>query len=421
MKQLLAAASFSLLALPAFAQTLDEKARALCGAAADCAVVVITDASPGSDGEALAVVELSYAQPPADLYYEGIECRPYYRQFWLLADGQEPVELLGLCNDGYGASGIGEDEITIGPNSLRHNQVGGSAWRWWSDRSISLSPLKLLTEDFGGYFSLALNHGESHWDWHDFSAGTDSWWAPACLADGSPPDFDQQEEGSPRTSRLIPQLTEGALGEGLGDASLGDCALWIDPAKGEDHLVFGDEDQAAADGDRFAVLLEDPNLLHVTVVSREIMSGGESWLSDDHLEVWQGEWLDYGSACITGQEQARQWAVRIADGEVFPAYGEPSNLPQVLSRTQQQDGEGNQLVTMTIRLAEALEGNTTIAFSKGDGESEQLWMMATSDLLFGQADTLGRRFSISPQSAVCAPVDGKLDIVESGQASIFQP
>lgn len=76
---------------------------------------------------------------------------------------------------------------------------------------------------------------------------------------------------------------------------------------------------------------------------------------------------------------------------------------------------------MTIRLAEPLMGNTTIAFSKGVGKSDQRWLMATSDLLFGQADTLGRRFAIDARAASCDLVDGRLDVIEAGSPWIFQP
>jgi hypothetical protein len=56
-------------------------------------------------------------------------------EVWLLSDGTRGVareKLLGeACNDGYGASGVGEDTFTFDEKgTFAHSRYGGSAWRW---------------------------------------------------------------------------------------------------------------------------------------------------------------------------------------------------------------------------------------------------------------------------------------------------
>ena len=51
-------------------------------------------------------------------------------EYWLLDGKATPKQVLQLCNDGYGSSGVGEDEVEVGPNRLVHHQYGGSSWRW---------------------------------------------------------------------------------------------------------------------------------------------------------------------------------------------------------------------------------------------------------------------------------------------------
>jgi hypothetical protein len=63
-----------------------------------------------------------------------------------LGDGP-PLRLLALCNDGYGASGVGEDSVEVKPGELIHSQYGGSAWRWSTTRRIGLSPHRLRHEE----------------------------------------------------------------------------------------------------------------------------------------------------------------------------------------------------------------------------------------------------------------------------------
>jgi hypothetical protein len=58
---------------------------------------------------------------------------------------------LKLCNDGYGSSGVGTDEVTIEPNRLIHFQFGGSAWRSEVNETFSLSPLRLISRAGCGY------------------------------------------------------------------------------------------------------------------------------------------------------------------------------------------------------------------------------------------------------------------------------
>src|SRR4030042_2845730 len=60
------------------------------------------------------------------------KCAPY--EYWLAHhsdDRGSRVQLLAaLCNDGYGARGMGEDRVEIDDNRFTLAQIGGSAWMW---------------------------------------------------------------------------------------------------------------------------------------------------------------------------------------------------------------------------------------------------------------------------------------------------
>src|ERR1017187_8153230 len=78
--------------------------------------------SKSATGQALTVVQLSLGlkDKPGEAPDEG--CRDGSgghdggSEYWLLAASAQPRLLLAFCNDGYGAAGVGGDEVEVAEN-----------------------------------------------------------------------------------------------------------------------------------------------------------------------------------------------------------------------------------------------------------------------------------------------------------------
>src|SRR5215471_16287208 len=90
----------------------------ICGDRHTCKVAKVTPAGRSAAGGTLTVVEvrLGLADKPKDGPDDGCKSENGKNdggeEYWLV-EGGKAQQLLKLCNDGYGASGIGEDEIQI--------------------------------------------------------------------------------------------------------------------------------------------------------------------------------------------------------------------------------------------------------------------------------------------------------------------
>lgn len=417
MRILLGLTALLLLAAPARADVTAD-----CTTGSGCRVAQETAAGQGHDGEDLSVVELVYDMPPLGSDYEGFECRDGFRQFWVRSAGQESL-LLELCNDGYGASGVGEDVVDIGYNALTHSQSGGSSWRWGEVTTYQLSPIAVLNESWDGFWTFGPNYETGQWDWTDYSKGADEWWSPFCDADGNPPeseDLSLPEGAVPQHALLIPQLPEGAVPANMLDASLGNCSLTLSTETGQGWIVHGDAGEAAADAAWMRLLAYEPNRLAVSVRLPKVLTGGKTWLSDDHIEIWQAPTLSYYDACLDPKAGAHQWAVRLSDGAVFAAAGDPATLPKVLARHSTLDTRGGVIVTTHLELAEPIE-NLTVVLSRGDGKSKQRWLLSSSELQFGKPWSLGRTYAIPEDAASCAVGEGRLDVTRWYRPMAGQP
>lgn len=124
---------------------------AICSGRPTCAVGTSHDAGKSAEGSALSVVEvhLGLKDKPDDAPDDGCRAGDKFDggvEYWLIDGTAAPKQLLKLCNDGYGSAGVGEDEVTVGPNRLVHEQSGGSAWRWNSTATFTLSPWRMVAE-----------------------------------------------------------------------------------------------------------------------------------------------------------------------------------------------------------------------------------------------------------------------------------
>src|SRR5262249_17736860 len=92
---------------------------AICGKRATCSIAAVSDAGRGPGDVKQAVVEARFGvadkldSAPDDGCRTDGDNNDGGREFWLLQGAEPPKLLLSLCNDGYGAADVGEDEVTV--------------------------------------------------------------------------------------------------------------------------------------------------------------------------------------------------------------------------------------------------------------------------------------------------------------------
>jgi hypothetical protein len=384
----------------------------LCKQRTPCSLVAATPAGTDAQGRALTVVELNLGTKNPDNAGgdERFDCRPYLRELWLrVAGAAEPRRLLTLCNDGYGAAGVGEDEIEVAPNRLVHTRVGGSAWRWDAKRTVQLSPLRVLEDAHCSYHNIAPGFTTTVWDWPRFS-GMTRWTPKRCRG----PETRDDEMGcvpERAARRYIPiPLLEGALaGKPL---HLGSCAAALDESGRRGFILHGAPRAAGAE---LRALLVSPRELVVTVTDDGFAAGAASWVNDDHLELWLGHGRT-GLEC-EGDKPAnlRQWGIGL-DGKVHAAHGNPRTPPRVLARLARKQGAREQ-VTLRLALPEEADG-ITIVYSKS-ANGRQARMVANSSVRRADATTLGAAWRLDPKAVACVEKDGALELQDSGLPAIL--
>lgn len=250
---------------------------ALCGSRPGCTVAAVHPAGASPEGVPLAVVELIW---PLDAEER---CTP--RDLWLLsprAGALAPRRLRRLCNDGYGSSGVGEDNVRVGANRFEHHQYGGSAWRWSHASEEQLEPPRLLGFGDLGVWNVGSNCESTAWSWESFS-GTGAWFVPRCGEEDEHPAGDEACTEWPLVP-LVP-LGESFRRQGWQGTDLGDCAL-----------VLGASGAASAPTDPggavLRVLALDPRTLLVEVDDAALVPGAR-------LVLTHSDWArpDYGQHC----------------------------------------------------------------------------------------------------------------------------
>jgi hypothetical protein len=386
-----------LLAAPAYAGP--PKAAGPCAGRKGCSVAAKFDAGKDAQGKPLTVARVALdprdkggSEPPdADTS----RCVPY--EWWLLR-GPEARPLLALCNDGYGAAGVGSDDVKVGPNRLEYAQSGGSSWRWTNTRVLQLSPPRLLSTADDGAWTLGPNTSHCDWDRATWQ-GTCTWSAPKCDAKGEP---ESTEMGSGPTyafRRLpAPTLPPEWRSAAWRTTALGSCAA--DAA----YTVHG---AAGAPADaRLRAVLGPQGELYVEIEDDVWKHGAKDWLNDDHVEIWTGKAAGYMDNCLDRGEKPAQWAIGVLDDQVRPAYGAPKALPTV--ERQVVGGDKPTRVRLEIRLPQVPEALTVVYSDSDDGKSQER-LIATSDLRFGDRATLGQPYPVPATDAVCAIDAGRLD------------
>lgn len=369
----------------------------LCASRAGCRVVSIDHAGADAAGDSLWVAAL--ALPGSNDYGA---CRPYAQEYWLLSASGEPQLVLSLCNDGYGASGVGEDRVAVGANRIVHAQHGGSSWRWTIEQTIQLRPLRVVRERLDGYWALRPDQYEqAEWDWLTLTGRTD-WWAPRCDDEAAIEQVPVDHYAFLPLPALAPQMVNGDSAA----VTLGTCALEL---AGNAFTIEGDSAAGFAEGEWLRVALIGTEQLIFSVRQTHWNLGASDRLADDHVRLWLGQAANYFS-CVETPQAPQSWAVMPSDGAVIPIGAAPDDAPRVIARHTTEERDAT-IVTLRIVLPQPVSG-ITLGFSRSrDGRS---WIGATSGLDRTDVATLGRARPVGVTEAVCAVRDGRLELLDSG-------
>jgi len=357
-----AAVVLMLLASQAFAANnlTPEQQSAICGAHKTCKVVNVADAAQGPGNMKLTVVEVRFdlAEKPTDAPDEGcIEdvesadgpARDGGQEFWLLAGNAAPKRILALCNDGYGAAGVGEDQIEVTPNMVTWDEDGGSAWRWQVTKQIRLSPLEVVHEFVCTFNTIGPGSGQvTEIDRLALKARSVGYVPGAKFDTDNDGDCPNWPNGPDATLPIGPKLAGGyavimpntARGsDGFGVAYpdgtvLGDCALEMTSDGLHGFLVYGKE-AAPADAATIRVIKETESALLIQVydptAAAELAAGkAKSWVGQPHIEIWTSE---PGDASNTPDDVVppvilHQIAVGL-DDKTYAGVNAPKTLPTV--------------------------------------------------------------------------------------------
>lgn len=411
-KAAIAAAALAALGMEADAQMAD--IGALCRQRQPCTLVTATPAGMDAQGRALTVIELNLGRKQDETRPHRAECEPYRREFWLRVAGvAEPTRILELCNDGYGAAGVGEDEVEIGNNRLVHRRNGGSAWRWDVARTVQLSPLRVLAEAHCSYHNIAPGFTTTEWDWRRLSGETR--WTPKRCSTRGGDDGDVGCEAGKATRRFLAiPLLEGALERAGGKRlHLGSCAALIDESGQRGYVLFGSP--RAAGAELRALLISSRDLL-VSVTDDAFVTAAPNWVNADHIELWLGHGRTNLECENEKPANLRQWGIGL-DGKVHAGHGNPRTAPRVIARLERKIGARTQ-VTLHLFLPEDVDG-LTLAYSKS-GAGRQQRLVATSPIRRTDATTLGGLWRVEPKAVRCAEKDGALELTDTGLPAILE-
>jgi hypothetical protein len=366
----------------------DQKA-AICGPRATCAVAAVTAAGSDDSGAKLSVVDIKLGVPdrpkdtaPDDGCFsqdENSEEKDGGHEYWLLRAGDPPRRLLKFCNDGYGAAGMGMDDVKVGKNRLTHTRDGGSSWRWEEKTTYSLSPFRALTSRDCSFHGLAPSNGTlTDTDYGRFQARAVTW------RNG---DSGSDDEGEcpewPEKAAFGPTPTKDLYGawivpEPLGDkpaplpegTTLGDCALRLSTDGKAGFLVYGKAAPAAAaaearvialGNDRLVVQVYDP-----TAAKETAAAAGRSWIHAPHLEIWTAEEAASENPDEPPAKAYQQVGVGL-DGKVDAGAGNPV-LPAATAWTA-KDEQGRDVTVLQIAFPDeyALVNGVGVVYSQSDG------------------------------------------------------
>jgi hypothetical protein len=386
----------------------------LCAQREPCRVLQTLEAGQDTSGQSLRVKHLSLGWWNAEVASnasnrkfgpgrkaegsrDNSECEA--QEWWLLHPNQPAQLLLTVCNDGYGAAGIGKDEVRVGENLFSHERSGGSNERWSFAHTLRLSPLTLVHSSLRSFHAGTPENERGNWWDVTRLRGETTIPAPSCA----------QGEPSPgkRTLPYLPriQVEKSYLQGGWKQAGLGTCALEAA------HLVHGTQEDPK-DAALKAVLVEPQILLIEVRDDRWTGPNGTKWLTDDHVELWLGQQPPQemtGCGKPRPEERAVQWGIRIADGQVFPAHGSPKQKLTV-EKVEIRESEALVGYRLKVTLPKGFRG-VSVLYSDSDEGQKQERVLATSPLKFARPETLNAIRLVTPEEATCVVRGGELTVV----------
>jgi len=359
-------------------------AEAVCAGRLTCVPEVRYEAGRDAAGKAITVIglRLGLSEPvlPEDMPPDGCLDAEGNRdggaEWHVLIDGKPVRRLLALCNDGYGAAGVGDDEIMVSDNRLTHIQSGGSAWRWVETRNYQLSPLQLAGTDSCNY------HNAMAWSGNRISSDAAS--AAVTVLGYREGDGDQDEAGIgcptegealPMTEKMrllkaqavpVPHLA-GPFKPGQG---IGTCGLSIRSDGSAGQIVHGMAAPAGKGAELRAVALDDVTLV-LQIRDPAGLSGGQgakSWVGQPHVEIY-----------LKGEDDKRPYAQLgiTLDGQVHAGVGK-ATAPQVtVSRDIDEGMRDVTRLTLRFASAEALAGGVVLVYSEAEA-GRQIRLTATA-------------------------------------------
>lgn len=365
-----------------------------CHQRAGCEIEARHEAGTSAAGHRMLVVEVSLGMrdDEGDEPSGARNCEE--REVWLvhvdspLAGGAPPpLPLLTMCNDGYGASGVGEDELQIAPNELVHTRMGGSAWRWSTTTTAQLDPPRVVAESRRSWWALSQNHDSwSHFDFRSFQ-GSDRHEIPACDADGELPDLGDTEidafSSQPIPATALPSLLVGGAVDAAAEIDVSPCAAagiaWEDPKDATYALVLD-----ATSGTLLAQI------------------GDDAFDPADRLLVWATSEPQRGGMHCWQSHRITPLEVSL-DGKVVAGSGAYPGVTVEVGR-----GADTSRRLVRVRLGKVPQA-ISVAYRDAD-PGEGVGGMATSDVEArrGERVHLGAVRHVQPERATCGLVDHAL-------------
>lgn len=386
-----------LLALPLAAEAAPDAAQAaaICQARTTCKIAKTYDAGKSSAGVPLSVAEVSLglADKPED---QDDGCRSGNGdknggvEYWLLEGSSPPKQILKLCNDGYGSSGVGEDEVTISANRLARWQTGGSSWRWAGTVTYSLSPWRPLSERTCSYHTSSESSGTK----------TDFDYATMVVRSISEDRATHPDPGIgcaewPKDSTpFAPKLATGVVGAYdivgpvLGDdpkiptgTAIGNCVATMTTAGANGFIVYGKPAPAGqvAEIKTMAVGLKSL-LIQVfdPLATSQPATTNASWINLPHVELWIGQNREYARTSLP-LNQLQQVGIDL-DGHVHRGVGKAMPLPTV-QRWQARDADGRPVTVLRLDWTDdyALLNGVALVYSQAEA-GKQTRLVSTTGI-----------------------------------------
>jgi hypothetical protein len=209
----------------------------------------------------------------------------------------------------------------------------------------------------------------------------------------------------------VPRVKLPAAYEGGGwrSTELGSCAAAIDGSKDHGFVAFGKTGGPADASMR--VVLSEGRVLYIDLRDDRFTSS-EQWAKADHLEIWGGSSAaTYMDGCDAPADKPTQWGIAVADAAVF--VGSRGTHERPLPTAERAESGG--VVHLRVQLppvapADPLEA-LTVAYSDSDDGKAQKSIIATSKVVFGRRETLGRITGVV--GATCMMKTGRLIAVRT--------